>query len=351
MEYKFPLVKYINGKQYSSYIYGSKRVIDLDGYFPERSIDSLGLSSSNKNHEFYLFKEDDGHWSCTVRLTLFDIRTILIMLKMFNIITNNGSKIIYTEDKTPEEIITEINNIGLVKINNKIRINNKKVKEVAIMATTKDSIVLMNANNTAKIVLDWDDGQWYVSDIEYTETPNTNTGPSTPSTSTPTTSSNNIKVAVWDQTYKYASKDIVNHDGILYISKQNQNQGNSPNAGKFWWNPVVDLTSIDAITLEGKNLNEIMRTVLGGNVISDYYKKSEIDNNILTYFNNVNAKKLNDWSLQNIKDDYNKLITASEKKSNDFTIDYLNNDKLTGFDQSLVDLFNSNIATDNINKI
>ena len=31
------------------------------------------------------------------------------------------------------------------------------------MATTKDSIVLMNANNTAKIVLDWDDGQWYVS--------------------------------------------------------------------------------------------------------------------------------------------------------------------------------------------
>lgn len=219
------------------------------------------------------------------------------------------------------------------------------------MATTKDSIVLMNANNTAKIVLDWDDGQWYVSDIEYTETPNTNTGPSTPSTSTPTTSGNNVKVAVWDQTYKYAAKDMVNHDGILYISKQNQNQGNLPNAGKFWWNPVVDLTSIDAITLEGKNLNEIMRSVLGGNVITDYYKKSEVDNNILTYFNNVNAKKLNDWTLQNIKDDYNKLITASEKKSNDFTIDYLNNDKLTGFDQSLVDLFNSNIATDNINKI
>jgi superfamily I DNA and/or RNA helicase len=31
--------------------------------------------------------------------------------------------------------------------------------------------------------------------------------------------------------------------------------------------------------------------------------------------------------------------------------DDLNNDKLTGFDQSLVDLFNSKIAIDNINKI
>jgi hypothetical protein len=140
MEYKFPLVKYINGKQYSSYIYGSKRIIDLDGYFPERSIDSLGLSSSNKNHEFYLFKEDDGHWSCTVRLTLFDIRTILIMLEMFNIITNNGSKIIYTEDKTPEEIITEINNIGLVKINNKIRIEyNKENKMFRIVIMNNDT--------------------------------------------------------------------------------------------------------------------------------------------------------------------------------------------------------------------
>lgn len=215
------------------------------------------------------------------------------------------------------------------------------------MATT-ESIVLVTPNSEAKIILDWDDGQWYISDIQ----PNTggSSGSNTGGTTNNTAQNSGVKVPEWDQSYKYAQNDIVAYKGTLYVSGQNTNQGHKPNLDKFWWHPIIDLTSVDAITLEGKNLTEIIRSVLGGNSISDYYKKSEIDNIILNYFNNVNAKKLNDWSLQNIKDDYNSLIRASESKSEQNISNYITNESPTGFDQSLVNLFNSSIALDTVNK-
>jgi hypothetical protein len=215
------------------------------------------------------------------------------------------------------------------------------------MATTKDSIVLQT--NEAKIILDWDDEQWYVSDIEYS----TDDSDASASSSISTTSggSGGVKVPEWDTSYKYSENDIVAHAGILYVSKQNQNQGNDPSTGTFWWNTVVNLTTVDAITLEGMNLNEIIRAVLGGNVITDYYKKSETDNIILTYFNNVNSKKLSDWTLSDIRDDYKTLIDAAKQSANTFTTEYLNDDSNGSFDQSMVAVFNEAIVDDNINQI
>lgn len=215
------------------------------------------------------------------------------------------------------------------------------------MDTTTSSMVV--TTKEAKIILDWDDGQWYVSDIDYGNhggSTGSNTGAVIPS------SANNggVKVPVWDTSYKYLSTDIVAYNGMLYVSKQNQNQGNSPSSGTFWWNPLVDLTSVDAITLEGKNLNEVMLAVLGGSSIDDFYKKKDVDNIVISYFNSVNAKKLNDWTFDDIKTNYTNAISASEKRSKDYTVEYLNNDGLTGFDQSLVDYFNTIILNDNINK-
>lgn len=215
------------------------------------------------------------------------------------------------------------------------------------MATAGDTIVL--ETKEAKIILDWDDGQWYVSDVEYS-TGDDDTSTTTGSSAT-TATSGGVKVPEWDTTYKYSENDIVAHSGVLYVSKQNQNQGNDPSTGTFWWNTIVDLSNIDAITLEGKNLNEIIRAVLGGNTIADYYKKSEVDNIILTYFNNVNAKKLGDWKLDDIKTEYNSLINEAETRSKQYTVDYLNDDGINGFDQSLVAAFNDSIADDDINQL
>lgn len=215
------------------------------------------------------------------------------------------------------------------------------------MATTTESIVLVTPNSEAKIILDWNDGQWYISDIQSNGGTGTGTGGSTNTT----TQNSGVKVPEWDQSYKYVQHDIVAYKGLLYVSGQNMNQDHIPNADRFWWQPIIDLTTVDAITLEGKNLNEIIRSVLGGNVIGDYYKKTEMDNIILTYFNTVNAKTLNDWSLQNIKDDYKALISASEAKSGTNMVDYLTNESSSGFDQSLVDVFNASIKPDNINQI
>jgi hypothetical protein len=215
------------------------------------------------------------------------------------------------------------------------------------MATTTDTIVL--TTKEAKIILDWDDGQWYVSDIDYSGgSSSTDTGTTTGGT---TTTSGGVKVPEWDTSYKYATNDIVAYSGMLYVSKQAQNIGNTPDKGTFWWNPVVDLSNIDAITLEGKNLNEVMRSVLGGNTISDYYKKSEVDNIILSYFNNVNAKKLSDWTLENIKTEYNTLIEAAETRAKEYSTGYLSADGVNSFDQSLVTLFNTSIASDNVNQL
>jgi len=213
------------------------------------------------------------------------------------------------------------------------------------MADPTDSIVI--TNNKAKIVLDWDDGQWYVSDIDYSGDDDTNTDKDP----TTTVSSGGVKVADWDTSYKYSKNDIVSRLGSLYVSGQNQNQGNIPEDGTFWWSPVVDLKNVDAITLEGKNFNEIVKAVLGGNLITDYYTKSETNTLLLSYFNNVNAKKLGDWTLDAIQSDYKSKINTSTSTSKNYVETYLNDDSVSSFDQAMVTVFNASIATDNINQI
>lgn len=215
------------------------------------------------------------------------------------------------------------------------------------IANTDGTITLTAPNLEAKIILDWDDGQWYISDIQSTN----NSNETVKNSSSTTTESAGVKLAGWDSGYKYESKDIVAYDGKLYVSKQNVNQGNIPNSGTFWWGAVVDLSAIDAITLSGRNLQEISRDILGGNLISDYYKKTEVDIIILTYFNNVNAKKLNDKTLAEIVDDYELKISEAEARAIDFVEDYLNNESSNSFQQMLVDEFNKSIASDNVNKL
>ncbi len=210
------------------------------------------------------------------------------------------------------------------------------------------TIVIESADHSAKIVLDWDDGQWYISDITST---NAGGESSTKNNNTTPTANTGVKLAVWDKSYKYSEKDLVSFDGQIFVSHQNVNQGNGPLEGTFWWKKLVDLSTVNAITLEGKTLNEVMRVVLGGNTIADYYKKTETDNIILAYFNNVNAKTLGDWSLQNIKDAYISLVAASEISVKAYVVDYLDNEGIKSYQQSLVDLFNLAIASDDINKL
>lgn len=212
-----------------------------------------------------------------------------------------------------------------------------------------ETITLTSPNLEATIILDWDDGQWYISNIQST------TGSSESSEAVEqkqaTTDTNGVKLATWDAGYKYANKDIVAYDGSLYVSKQNVNQGNTPTDGTFWWGIVVDLSTVDAITLEGKNLQEISRDILAGNVITDFYKKTEVDNIILTYFNNVNAKKLDNKTLPEIIAEYEAKIAAAELRAKDFTTDYLNNDSSTSFQQMLVNEFTDGLAADNVNQL
>jgi len=221
--------------------------------------------------------------------------------------------------------------------------------ETETTSTTNEdgTITILAPNLEAKIILDWDDGQWYISDIQSA----TGAGESIEQTTAATSDSAGVKLATWDTGYKYAENDIVAYEGSLYVSKQNVNQGNDPTIGTFWWGAVVDLSTVDAITLEGRNLQEIQRDVLGGNVITDYYKKSEVDNIILTYFNNVNAKKLGDRTLDEIKIDYEEKIAEAEQRAKDFGVDYLNSETSSSFQQSLVDEFTSSIAPDNVNQL
>jgi len=210
---------------------------------------------------------------------------------------------------------------------------------------TNLNIVIPDMAQEAKIILDWDDGQWYISRIQSSD----GTVVMDSNTSTTDTTSG-VKVAVWDSEYKYLVDDIVGYNGSMYVSKQNQNKGNVPTDGTFWWYPLVDLSNVNAATLEGKNLAEISKDILGGNLITDFYKKQETDNLILKYINNVNAKLLEDWSLQNIKDDYTRLINNAKIESEQIAIDYFVSDSLDSYQQSLIDRFNENIADDNINQ-
>jgi len=210
---------------------------------------------------------------------------------------------------------------------------------------TNLNIVIPDVAQEAKIILDWDDGQWYISSIQSSD------GTDITDTSTSTTdTTSGVKVAVWDSEYKYLVDDIVGYNGSMYVSKQNQNKGNIPTDGTFWWHPLVDLSNVNAVTLEGKNLAEISKDILGGSLITDFYKKQETDNLILKYINNVNAKLLEDWSLQNIKDDYTELINDSKIEAEQYAIDYFVSDSSDSYQQSLINRFNENIADDNINQ-
>jgi len=215
-----------------------------------------------------------------------------------------------------------------------------------IINIENQTVTLPDLKTEAKIILDWDDGQWYISSIQGTDSAG-----NTLKTSSAVDTTSGVKVAVWDKDYKYNEDDIVGYSGKLYVSKQNQNQTNKPNDGKFWWYPIVDLSNVDAVTLEGRNLKEIIRDVLGGNVITDYYKKSETDSIILTQINNVNAKKISGWTLDDIKDDYNTIISASKSAATTEAITYFTDEGIHSYQQSLVDEFNEAIADDNINQL
>jgi hypothetical protein len=215
------------------------------------------------------------------------------------------------------------------------------------MATTSNSTVLTTSE--AKIILDWDNGIWYVSDNNYkggnavTQTPGT-------AVSTSTSSTGGVKVPEWDSGYKYNVNDIVAFTGVVYVSRQNQNQNNSPSSGNFWWNNIIDLSAVDAITLEGKNVDDIAKDILGGNVIGDYYKKKEVDGILVQTANEINAKKLNDWSLLDIQTEYKKLVNTAKTESITYTNDYLHDSGDNSFDMSLVAEFNKSILSDDVNK-
>lgn len=213
--------------------------------------------------------------------------------------------------------------------------------------TTQQSVTL--TTNEARIILDWDDGKWYVSDWAY----NTDIVAKAQSTTTVTTAATNtggVKVPEWDNSYKYNQNDIVAYKGIMYVSRQNQNQSNTPNDGIFWWNNIINLTAVDAITLEGKNISEIMKDILGGNKISDYYKKTEVENLLTDVTQSVNARRLENLTLSDIRKEYNTLSTSAKNDAINFMVNYLNSDLAEGFDQLLTDEFNKFIAQDNINK-
>lgn len=198
----------------------------------------------------------------------------------------------------------------------------------------------------AQIVLDWDNGQWYISNIVNQEQAEGGTQVTTQSSATA-----GVKVPEWDNTYKYGIDDIVAYKGVMYVAKQNANQDNIPNSGTFWWKPLIDLSSVDSITVEGRNMTEIARDILGGNSISDFYKKTEVDNIILTYFNNVNAKKLSDWTLAQIQNDYTTKISETGDNAELYVKTYLADDSQNSLQQQMVDIFNAQIAPDNVNRL
>lgn len=206
-------------------------------------------------------------------------------------------------------------------------------------------ITVPNTGKEAQIILDWDDDQWYISNIT---SASASTDGASAETQIDTTSG--VKVAVWNPDYKYASSDIIGEEGMLYVSMQDQNKGNSPEDGTFWWKPVVDLSAVNAITLEGRNYEEMSKDILGGNVISDYYKITETKALILKYINNVNAKQLEGWSLQNLKDDYVSVTELSENNSKEFAVEYFTSEDMDSYQQGLVDEFSATILPDNINQ-
>jgi hypothetical protein len=200
---------------------------------------------------------------------------------------------------------------------------------------------------SASIILDWDDGQWYISDIKYSNDNETTENNIIEQNNIQQTTTN-VKLAEWNENYKYQKDDLVAYKGNIYRSQQNTNLNNEPDKDTFWWKPFVDLTHIDAETLEGMTVAEIAKYTLGGHSISEYYTITEVNNQILKYFNNVDAKKLNGWTLDDIKNDYTTLINNTKTELKNWTINYLESDD---FQNPLISYFDEHIAPDDINKI
>jgi len=205
----------------------------------------------------------------------------------------------------------------------------------------------MSDYQEAKIILDWDDGQWYISDFNQ----GTKNVLQNLSSISNTSENSGLKLASWDSNYKYNLNDLVGFEGAIYRSDQNQNRDNLPGNGLFWWKPLIDVDQLDATTLMGKTVEMIMLDTLGGNEITDYYKKTDVENLILLSSNNIDAKKLNSWSLEDIKNAYTSLILNSSKETKQSVIEHFTSEHDSGYQQELITLFDSMIANDNINKI
>lgn len=200
-------------------------------------------------------------------------------------------------------------------------------------------------NPKARLILDWDDGEWYITTFE-TNNSNVQVNGSTISS----TAFSGFKLTEWDKNYTYEIKDLVGYDGNLYRSLQSSNLNNKPGYDAFWWQPLFDLSNVDAKTFSGLNIDEVKAAVLDGNLIDDFYKKAEIDNKLIYYFNNVNAKKLEDKTLEEIIKSIDLKINNNSEQVKSFVEFYLNDTTTNSFQDDLIKLFDSNIYPDSINR-
>jgi len=201
----------------------------------------------------------------------------------------------------------------------------------------------------AQIILDWDDGEWYVSDIIYTgeETdPELNIINSI-SSKQQQTGTKQVKLAEWTEDYSYGKNDIVSYKGKLYRADQDNNKGFEPDKDNFWWKKLYDLDNIDALYLEGKSFEDIKKEVLSGYNISDFALLKEVKDLILAYINQVDAIMLNGKKLSEIYEEINSRISTAKSEAINESTDYFLNEK---YQTELIDFFNENILPDNINK-
>lgn len=210
-----------------------------------------------------------------------------------------------------------------------------------------NNINLNDFKENARIILDWDDGQWYVSEIIYSGEPKPE---QTKNIIQQKSTSSNIKLAEWSNAYKYQPGDIVAFEGHLYVSNQNNNINNQPDKDKFWWKNLLDLSNVDAVSIEGRTYKQLVNDILLGKSITDFYTKDEVKNLVLQYFNNVNAKKLADWSITDIKNDYETLIENKSTKAKEDAINYFKNENNNSYQLELIEYFNEQILPDNINR-
>jgi hypothetical protein len=210
-------------------------------------------------------------------------------------------------------------------------------------------IVVPNVDSKARIILDWDDGQWYISSISNgsdVSVISKNDGTNNVSNN----SQMNVKLPLWTDSYKYKKDDMIAYKGNIYISQQNNNIGNDPLNNNFWWKPLVDLSNVDAKTLEGKNISEIASYTLGGHNIGEYYTKNEVENYVLVKINNVDAKKLNGNTFDDIKKDYELKIKNAKETSISESINYFKSEDIDSYQQQLITLFDQEILPDDINQ-